>query len=39
VSVSPFSPMPEPSDAPKSQKTRVVNVWVETSDHSFSFPP
>ena len=39
VSVSPFAPMPEPSDAAKSQKTRVVNIWVETSDHSFSFPP
>src|SRR5271155_5615603 len=30
VSVSPFVPIPESSDAARSQKTRVVNVWVET---------
>ncbi|HXM95322.1 MAG TPA: hypothetical protein VOA64_13890 [Candidatus Dormibacteraeota bacterium] len=39
VAVSPFSPMPDISDAEKSRKTRVVTVWVLTSDKSFSFPP
>ena len=39
VSISPFSPIPEPSDVEKSRKTRVVSVWVESKDHSFSFPP
>ncbi len=39
VAISPFSPMPDPSDAEKSRKTRVVSVWVLTSDKSFSFPP
>jgi hypothetical protein len=39
VEVSPFSPMPDISDAEKSRKTHVVNIWVETSDKSFSFPP
>lgn len=39
VSLSPFSPMPDASDAEKSRKTRVLSVWVLTSDKSFSFPP
>jgi hypothetical protein len=39
VAISPFSPMPEPSDAEKSRKTKIVSVWVVTSDKSFSFPP
>ena len=39
VAVSPFSPMPEASDAEKSRKTKVVSVWVITSDKSLSFPP
>ena len=39
VEISPFSPMPDPSDAEKSRKTKVVSVWVLTSDKSFSFPP
>ncbi len=39
VAISPFSPMPDPSDAEKSRKTRVVSVWVLFSDKSFSFPP
>jgi hypothetical protein len=39
VSVSPFSPMPDPSDGEKSRKTRTVVLWVEKSDKSFSFPP
>jgi hypothetical protein len=39
VEVSPFSPMPDASDAEKSRKTRVVTVWMNTQDKSFSFPP
>src|ERR1700681_1714129 len=39
VQISPFSPMPDPSDVEKSRKTRVISVWVLTSDKSFSFPP
>lgn len=39
VAVSPFSPMPQPGDEEKSRKTKVVSVWVVTSDKSLSFPP
>ena len=39
VAISPFSPIPYPSDAEKSQKTRVVAVWVITRDKALSFPP
>ena len=39
VAVSPYSPMPDASDAERSRKTRVVTLWVSTSDKSFSFPP
>jgi hypothetical protein len=39
VAVSPFSPMPDASDAEKSRKTKVVSVWVVMSDKSLSFPP
>jgi hypothetical protein len=40
VAISPFSPMPIANNDPeKSQKTKVVNVWVDTKDKSFSFPP
>lgn len=39
VAVSPFSPMPQPGDDEKSRKTKVVSVWVVTSDKSLSFPP
>jgi hypothetical protein len=39
VALSPFSPMPDASDAEKSRKTRVLSVWVLTNDKSFSFPP
>ena len=39
VAVSPFSPMPQPGDAEKSRKTKVVSVWVVTRDKSLSFPP
>ena len=39
VKVRPYSPMPDPSDAEKSRKTRVVEVWILPRDKSFSFPP
>jgi len=39
VKVSPFSPMPDISDAEKSRKTKVIEVWVLAADKSFSFPP
>ncbi|HEV2197571.1 MAG TPA: hypothetical protein VGR55_18440 [Candidatus Acidoferrum sp.] len=39
VALSPFSPMPQPGDEEKSRKTKVVSIWVVTSDKSLSFPP
>jgi hypothetical protein len=39
VAVSPFSPMPDPSDAEKSRRTKVITIWMNTDDKSFSFPP
>jgi hypothetical protein len=39
IAISPFSPMPEASDGEKSQKTRVVRLWILPSDKSISFPP
>jgi hypothetical protein len=39
ILVSPFAPFPDSSDADKSRKTKVVTLWVQKSDKSFSFPP
>jgi hypothetical protein len=39
VAISPFTPFPEASDADKSRKTKIVTLWVQPSDKSFSFPP
>ena len=39
VEISPYSPLPDPSDVEKSRKTKVVSIWVLPSDKSFSFPP
>ena len=39
VAISPYSPFPDISDADKSRKTKVVTLWVQPSDKSFSFPP
>ena len=39
VAISPYSPLPDASDADKSRKTRVVTLWVSPADKSFSFPP
>ena len=38
VDVSPFSPMPDASEIEKSRKTKVVEVWIQAKDKSFSFP-
>jgi hypothetical protein len=39
VALSPYSPLPGSADAEKSQKTKVVTLWVSPSDKSLSFPP
>jgi hypothetical protein len=39
VAISPFTPMPGANDPEKSQKTKVVSVWIDAKDKSFSFPP
>ena len=39
IAVSPYSPMADASDAEKSRRTRIVTVWMNTEDKSFSFPP
>lgn len=39
IAISPFVPFPDASDADKSRKTKVVLLWVQPSDKSFSFPP
>jgi len=38
VEVSPYSPYPSDND-PKSGRTKEVQIWVERSDKSLSFPP
>ncbi|MGC2529175.1 MAG: hypothetical protein WA639_15600 [Candidatus Acidiferrum sp.] len=39
VAISPFSPMPGANDPEQSQKTKIVTVWIDSKDKSFSFPP
>jgi hypothetical protein len=39
VAISPYSPLPTEADADKSRKTKVVSLWVQPDDKSFSFPP
>lgn len=36
--ISPYTPMPDVSDAEKSRKTKVVEIWVLAADKSLSFP-
>jgi hypothetical protein len=38
VAISPFSPLPDASDAEQSRKTKVVPIWVSKSDKAMSFP-
>jgi hypothetical protein len=39
VAISPYAPLPSANDAEKSRKTRIVTLWIQPSDKSFSFPP
>jgi hypothetical protein len=39
VEVSPFAPMPDKNEVEKSRRTKQINVWVNSDDKSFSFPP
>lgn len=39
VQISPFAPFPTIEDGEKNRRTRIVNLWVESKDKSFSFPP
>ncbi|MBZ5700830.1 MAG: hypothetical protein LAN84_03195 [Acidobacteriia bacterium] len=39
VQISPYAPFPTAEDGEKNRRTRVVNLWVEIKDKSFSFPP
>jgi hypothetical protein len=39
VALSPYAPLPSSADAEKSQKTKVVTLWVSPADKSLSFPP
>jgi hypothetical protein len=39
VALSPFTPLPPAGDAEKSQKTKVIVLWVSPADKSISFPP
>ena len=39
VAISPFTPFPEETDAEKSKKTKVVNLWIQPSDKAISFSP
>lgn len=39
IAISPFAPMPDANDAVKSEKTKVVSIWVDSKDKALSFPP
>ncbi len=39
IELSAYSPFPKPDDAIKSAQIRQVELWVERSDQSLSFPP
>ncbi len=39
IEVSPYSPLPDKNDVEKSRRTKQVNLWVNSGDKSFSFPP
>jgi hypothetical protein len=39
VQISPYAPFPTVEDGEKNRRPRVVNLWVEIKDKSFSFPP
>lgn len=39
VEISGFDPFPKPEETVKSAQNREVQLWVERSDQSLSFPP
>jgi len=39
VAISPFAPMPDASEAEKSRKTKIVDVWINRDYKSLSQPP
>ncbi len=39
VRVSPFAPFPQDGDLEKTRRTRIVRIWIDARDKSFSFPP
>lgn len=39
IAVSPYSPMPGESEPEKSEKTKIVTIWIDSRDKSLSFPP
>ena len=39
VEISAYDPFPKPEETVKSAQNREVQVWVERSDQSLSFPP
>jgi len=39
IQVSPYAALPDKSDVEKSRRTKQLNVWVNSDDKSFSFPP
>jgi hypothetical protein len=39
VELSPFTAMPDKNDAEKSRRTKHLDLWVNSDDKSFSFPP
>jgi hypothetical protein len=39
IELSPYSPLPDKNDVEKSRRTKQLNLWVNSSDKSFSFPP
>jgi hypothetical protein len=39
VEISAYDPFPKPEETVKSAQNREVQLWVERSDQSLSFPP
>jgi hypothetical protein len=39
VEISAYAPFPKPEDSVKFAQNREVQIWVERSDQSLSFPP
>jgi hypothetical protein len=39
VEISAYDPFPKPDETVKSAQDREVQLWIERSDQSMSFPP